>query len=112
MAQTTEILSFFAFVCYGWLLFRARSFTQILDFTRLLVTDFGNIDYGASLPRLSAILGLCLLIPMEAIQYWKDDAHYYQRFPVPLRGLFIAALIVVIIIGMSNEPAQFIYFQF
>lgn len=112
MAQTTAILSFFAFVCYGWLLFRAHSFTQIIDFTRLLVTDFGNIDYGASLPRLSAILGLSLLIPMEIIQYWKDDAHYYQRFPVPLRGLFIAALIVVIIIGMSNEPAQFIYFQF
>jgi hypothetical protein len=49
---------------------------------------------------------------MEIIQFWKNDALYYQRFPVPLRGLFIAALIVVIIIGMSNEPAQFIYFQF
>ena len=112
MLQLTAILSFFAFVCYGWLLFRARSFTQIVDFTRLLITDFGNLDYGASVPRLSAILGLGLLIPMEIIQYWKDDAHYYQRFPVPLRGFFIAALIVVIMIGMSNEPAQFIYFQF
>jgi len=110
--QATAILGFFAFVCYGWLLFRARSFTQIIDFTRLLVTDFGDLDYGASLPRLSAILGLSLLIPMEIIQFWKNDALYYQRFPVPLRGLFIAALIVVIIIGMSNEPAQFIYFQF
>jgi alginate O-acetyltransferase complex protein AlgI len=112
MLQLTAILSFFAFVCYGWLLFRARSFTQIVNFTRLLITDFGNLDYGASVPKLSAILGLGLLIPMEIIQYWKDDAHYYQRFPVPLRGFFIAALIVVIMIGMSNEPAQFIYFQF
>ena len=112
LLQTARILGFFAFVCYGWLLFRARSFAQIVEFTRLLVTDFGNIDYGASVPRLSAILGLSLLIPMEIIQYCKDDAYYYLRFPMPLRGLFIAALIVVIMIGMSNEPAQFIYFQF
>ena len=112
ITQTISIAGFFAFVCYGWLLFRSHSLTQIVDFTRLLFVDFGNIDYGAGLPRMSALLGLALLIPMEIIQYWKADAHYYQRFPVPLRGCFIAALIVVIMIGTSNEPAQFIYFQF
>jgi hypothetical protein len=73
---TARIHGFFAFVCYGRLLFRARSFAQIVEFTRLLVTDFGNFDYGASVPRLSAILGLSLLIPMEIIQYCKDDAYY------------------------------------
>jgi len=112
VTQAISIVGFFALICYGWLLFRAHSLTQIVDFTRLLFVDFGNIDYGAGLPRMSALLGLALLIPMEIIQYWKADAHYYQRFPVPLRGCFIAALIVVIMIGTSNEPAQFIYFQF
>jgi alginate O-acetyltransferase complex protein AlgI len=110
--RPVQIIGFFALVCYGWLLFRAHSFAQIFDFSRILVTDFGNLDYAAGFPRLSAIIGLALLIPMEVWQYCTDEPTYYQRMPLPLRGFFIAALIVAIMIGMSNEPAQFIYFQF
>jgi alginate O-acetyltransferase complex protein AlgI len=103
---------FLVVVCYGWLLFRARSFTQIIDFTTLLVTDFGNLDYGGRVPRLSASFGMMLLFGMELIQYWKADPCFYKRFPVPLTGLMIAAMIAITMMGMSNEPAQFIYFQF
>jgi len=103
---------FFVVICYGWLLFRAHSLAQIVKFTSLLVTDFGNFNYGAGTPRLSALLGMTLLLAMEVTQYWKADTHFYQRFPVAFRGLLIAAMIVVTLIGMSNEPAQFIYFQF
>src|SRR5579872_1067517 len=42
---------FLIIVCYGWLLFRAHSFAQIVDYTRLLVTDFGNLDFGVRGPR-------------------------------------------------------------
>src|SRR5262249_42492618 len=37
--------AFLVVVCYGWLLFRAHSFAQIMDFSSLLLTDFGNLDY-------------------------------------------------------------------
>jgi alginate O-acetyltransferase complex protein AlgI len=103
---------FFVVICYGWLLFRAHSLAQIVKFSSLLVTDFGNLSYGAGTPRLSALLGMSLLSAMEVAQYWKADSHFYQRFPVAFRGLLIAAMIAVTLIGMSNEPAQFIYFQF
>jgi alginate O-acetyltransferase complex protein AlgI len=103
---------FFGVICYGWLLFRAHSLAQIVKFTSLLVTDFGNFSYGAGTPRLSALLGTCLLLAMEVTQYLKADTHFYKRFPVPFRGLLIATMIVITFIGMSNEPAQFIYFQF
>jgi hypothetical protein len=103
---------FFGVICYGWLLFRAHSLAQIVKFTSLLVTDLGNLSYGAGTPRLSALLGMSLLLVMEVIQNFKADTHFYQRFPVPFRGLLIASMIVVTLIGMSNEPAQFIYFQF
>jgi alginate O-acetyltransferase complex protein AlgI len=103
---------FLAVVCYGWLLFRARSFTQIIDFTSLLVTDFGDLDYGARAPRLSAIFGMALLFAVELIQYWKTDPCFYKRLPVSIRGFLIAAMIAITLMGMSNEPAQFIYFQF
>ncbi|WP_426424838.1 MBOAT family O-acyltransferase [Bradyrhizobium genosp. A] len=99
-------------VCYGWLLFRAHSFAQIVDFTTLLFTDFGNLDYGARAPRLSALCGVALLLAVELAQYWKADPCFYRRLPVPVRGFLIAAMIAITFMGMSNEPAQFIYFQF
>jgi alginate O-acetyltransferase complex protein AlgI len=103
---------FFLFICYGWLIFRAHSLAQIIDFTSLLVYDFGDLDYGAGIPRLSSLMGSCLLFLMEVAQYCRGDVRYYRRFPTPLRGFHIAALIAITIMGMSNEPAQFIYFQF
>jgi D-alanyl-lipoteichoic acid acyltransferase DltB (MBOAT superfamily) len=104
--------SFLIVVCYGWLLFRAHSLAQIIDFSTLLFTDFGNLDYGGGAPRFSALLGMSLLFMMEFIQYLIGDACYYRRFPVPAMSLLIAAMIAITIMGMSNEPAQFIYFQF
>ena len=38
------IAAFFVVTCYGWLLFRAHSLAQIVEFSRLLVMDFGNLD--------------------------------------------------------------------
>lgn len=103
---------FFVVICYGWLLFRAHSLAQIVDFSSLLVTDFGNLDYGGGSPRLSSLLGMSLLFAMEVAQYWKADPCYYRRLYVPVRGFLIAAMIAITMMGMSNEPAQFIYFQF
>ena len=112
LARPLLIGSFFVFICYGWLLFRAQSLAQVLHFSTLLVTDFGNLNYGAGLPRFSSILGISLLLIMEIIQYWTRNVHYYKRFVLPARGLLIASLLTVILLGMSNEPARFIYFQF
>jgi alginate O-acetyltransferase complex protein AlgI len=103
---------FFAITCYGWLLFRAHSLAQIEKFSSLLLTDFGDLNYGAGSPRLSALLGIGLLLPLEVMQHWKADPYFYRQLPTPFRGLLIAAMIVITLIGMSNEPAQFIYFQF
>jgi D-alanyl-lipoteichoic acid acyltransferase DltB (MBOAT superfamily) len=104
--------TFLVVVCYGWLLFRAHSFDQIAHFTWLLIADFGNLDYGARLPRLSAIFGVPLLMAMEFAQYRTSDPCYYKRMPEPAKGFLIATMIVLTIMGTSNEPAQFIYFQF
>jgi alginate O-acetyltransferase complex protein AlgI len=104
--------AFFVVICYGWLLFRAHSLAQIMGFSSLLVADFGNLDYGGGTPRLSSLLGMSLLLIMEIAQYWTGDPCYYRRIPVPIRGFLIAAMIAITMMGMSNEPAQFIYFQF
>jgi len=105
-------VAFFVVMCYGWLLFRAHSLMQIIDFSYVLIFDFGNLDYGFGAPRLSSLFGMILLLVMEIAQYWTADVHYYRRLPVPLRGFLIASMIAITMMGMSNEPAQFIYFQF
>ncbi len=112
IARLALIVIFFIVVCYGWLLFRAQSLAQIVHFSSLLIFDFGDPNYGAGIPRLSSILGLSLLLVMEIAQYWTNDARYYRSLILPARGFLIAVMLAIITIGMSNEPAQFIYFQF
>jgi D-alanyl-lipoteichoic acid acyltransferase DltB (MBOAT superfamily) len=112
VSHIASICVFFVFVCYGWLLFRAQSLAQIGHFSSLLISDFGNIDYGAGAPRLSSIFGVALLLLMEVAQYWTKDSCYYRKVVRPLRGFIIASMIAITLMGMSNDPAQFIYFQF
>ncbi len=103
---------FFVFTCYGWLLFRARSFEQIASMTKILFTDFGNFDFAGGVPRLGALFGISILAVFELLQYYYRDSQYYKRLAFPLRGLAMALMLTVIFLGTSNEPAQFIYFQF
>ncbi|MFO1239446.1 MAG: MBOAT family O-acyltransferase [Sphingomonadaceae bacterium] len=112
--STVKIVSFGFVTLYGWLLFRARSFHQVSEFTRIIFTDLGNFTIGPRVPALSALLGILLLGGFEIAQYnaGNGSPRYYQRWPAPAIGLFIAAMMFLIFMGMSNEPAQFIYFQF
>ena len=103
---------FFLFTLYGWLLFRATSIDQVFHFTHLIVAGFGDLDYGAAIPRLSAIIGIPLLLSMEIAEYNLDDRYWYRRLPLPVFGMLSALLLFVTLMGTSNEPAQFIYFQF
>ncbi len=103
---------FFIFTCYGWLLFRANSFEQIASFTQILFTDIGNFSISISKPTLAGVFGLPLLFIYELIEYNNQSATFYLKIPAIVRGIFYALLTTIMIMGMSNEPEQFIYFQF
>ena len=85
---------------------------QIIAFTRTLATGFSDLSVGMKKPTLAALLGLPMLIGYELAQYRAGTATFYRRLPAPLRGALIATLIFITLLGTSNEPAQFIYFQF
>jgi alginate O-acetyltransferase complex protein AlgI len=104
--------AFLLVICYGWLLFRAHSLAQITHFSWLLIRDFGDLNYGGGAPRFSSMFGIVLLVAMEITEYWSQDRHYYRRLAIPVRGFLIASMLAITLMGMSNEPAQFIYFQF
>jgi alginate O-acetyltransferase complex protein AlgI len=108
-----SIAFFFLFVCYGWLLFRANSFTQIAAFTKTLC-GFGPHDLPSILPRpvLPALIGVPLLFALQALEYRDGRPDMLRHWPRPLQGTVYAAMLLILTLGMSNAPVQFIYFQF
>jgi alginate O-acetyltransferase complex protein AlgI len=103
---------FFVFCCYGWLLFRAHSFDQIRTFSGLL---FGLSAGGPSViskPTAAASLGILLLSLLQFCDYQAGSLESFKRWwPAP-QGMLYATLIFILIMGTSNAPVQFIYFQF
>jgi alginate O-acetyltransferase complex protein AlgI len=112
LTSTAAIAIFFGLTCYGWLLFRANSLEQIVTFTKILLTDFGNFSLSMPKPTLSGLLGLIVLILYEFAEYQAKNVRFYSHYPAILRGAFYGVLTLLILIGTSNVQAQFIYFQF
>lgn len=103
---------FFQLVCYGWLLFRARSFEQIGAFTIELVTLSQPLAATVARPSLATLLGICLLCFNDLAAYRSGRATFYRDWAVPLRAGLYAALVFLTIMGMANARSAFIYFQF
>lgn len=106
------ILFFFTLTCYGWLLFRATSLTQVIDFTKILLLDFGNFSLSMPKPPLAALLGIPILIGYEVMEYTSAQVNFRLGFPRPVRAALYATFIFILLMGTSNAPAQFIYSQF
>jgi alginate O-acetyltransferase complex protein AlgI len=103
---------FFQFVCYGWLLFRAKSFDQIQAFTIELVTLSQPLAATVARPPLATLLGVALLALYDLAAYRSGRATFYRALPLPLRAGFYAALVFLTLMGMANARSAFIYFQF
>ena len=103
---------FFLFCCYGWMLFRAHSFDQIRTFTELLFGFGANAPSVISKPTTSALLGIVVLIVLQICDYRAGILESFTRWRPALQGLLYATLIFILVMGTSNAPVQFIYFQF
>ncbi len=112
LINAIKIACFFTVTCYGWLLFRAESLEQIIDLTSVLIFDFGNMDFGALRPRAAVLLGLPILLFIELIEYNSASKKFYEKLPIPAWTAVYALMIFGLFLGMSNESAQFIYFNF
>jgi len=106
------IILFFSITCYGWLLFRSVSLEQIISFTRIILFEWDDLSSNIKRPPLAAILGLPILVLYEFYEYISKDVRFYKLFYVPVSAGLIALIIMLIAMGLSNEPSQFIYFQF
>ena len=110
MPYALKSLVFFQFVCFGWLLFRSDSVSQVGNMLRSIVFNF-SVD--AAIINLAGKLAL-FAVPLLAVQI------YQKRFGIaPWDGwraesqalAVMAAVIVVALMGAPTRTA-FIYFQF
>jgi D-alanyl-lipoteichoic acid acyltransferase DltB (MBOAT superfamily) len=107
-----RIAVFFVFCCYGWLLFRAHSFDQVKAFSLLLIGLGWDVVPVISKPTTSALLGIVVLSMLQLCDYRSGSLESFRRWRPPVQGFLYAILLFILIMGTSNAPVQFIYFQF
>lgn len=108
-----KIIFFMVFVCYGWLLFRANSLDQIVLFSQSLL-GLGTAGVPSILPRpaIGSLLGLVLLTALQFAEHMDGRMEVVRYWPKPLQAAVLAMVFIVLVMGTSNVPVQFIYFQF
>jgi alginate O-acetyltransferase complex protein AlgI len=100
------------FICYGWLLFRARTLAQIVTMTQELSGGMWRITSAAhdALGAL-AFYGLPLMA-LQGYEAWKNDLLAVTRLPILPRYALYAGLFYLVLLFGQYGGAQFIYFQF
>ena len=98
------------FVLYGWLLFRAGSFAQIVAMTRALM------DLSAPVWAGSYLLNLVVFAaPLALVEIWQEKSRNPLAplsLPGPARAGLQGMLLVAIVIFWEQKDVPFIYFQF
>lgn len=113
LVRLIKIAFFFQVICFGWLLFRAESFDQIVDLTGRL-TGFIETANGITvqMPAFAAMLGIVLLFCWDALTEMTGDDHFYRRLAMPFRAMLYASMVYFLAFGSSTQSAAFIYFAF
>ncbi|MEM6742401.1 MAG: MBOAT family O-acyltransferase [Pseudomonadota bacterium] len=104
------IAVFFQVVCYGWLLFRATSFAQIVDFTWRLAAGPSGLTVPE--PPFAALLGLGFLFVWDVLTERSGDVRFYARWPLVVRAGLYAGMVYLLAFGATTAASAFIYFQF
>jgi len=98
------------FVFYGWLLFRAQSFEQIVNMTRALA-DWSAPDWiGSFLINLTVFI--LPLVIVEAWQFRSRNLLVALSLPGWAKALLQAILLLAVILYWERTALPFIYFQF
>ncbi|MCB0339348.1 MAG: MBOAT family protein, partial [Bdellovibrionales bacterium] len=105
------VVIFFQFICIGWLLFRAESISQALEFIQLIVNEPRLSNHTVSLTLTFLQFSWPLLI-VQGLQAKLSDYSIIEKSPVIVR-IFVYLLMMFLMIfwGVDNGQ-EFIYFQF
>ena len=108
-------ISFFHLTMFGWLLFRANSFTLIFQNIKAFFT-FGGMQTIIDKPGLPLFVSLLMLLIYELIVEFKlhDKVRFAKSSFVSdlFIGGFVGIILFLTMVGNLKPPAPFIYFQF
>jgi alginate O-acetyltransferase complex protein AlgI len=108
--HVVRIAFMFILTCYGWLLFRATSLTQVGSLTASLMQPFEHLPW-ADLKTIGwAILPLAVV---QLLQYRTGNLQFMRQpwLPKELAAVVYAAMLYSIIF-LGSAPQAFVYFQF
>ncbi len=102
----------FHVTCYGWLIFRAESVSQVFDLTRRVAVDLlpTLLTLPAVLAAIVPIVGPLMVV--HAYQARRDSESAPLQLVPPVRYALYAGVFYLVLLFGSFEGAQFIYFQF
>jgi alginate O-acetyltransferase complex protein AlgI len=111
--RPVRIAFYFQITALSLLIFRANSVHQIGDFLHLLLWNGSEPDrLDISTPPLSALIGIPLFLVFDFLAFHHSSDLFYRKWPAAARGALVAILFILVLMGWSNAPAEFIYFQF
>jgi D-alanyl-lipoteichoic acid acyltransferase DltB (MBOAT superfamily) len=107
--RLVRIAATFHLICFGWLLFRAQSLTQVGGMLRAIIERPAVPAVSYMLPVAVLVLPLLLY---QAVQYVSKDLDVIERTPWYVRSVFYTACFYAFVLGGEFGGSQFIYFQF
>ena len=127
--KTFRVLFIFHIVLFGWIFFRASTFSDAIFIVTHLFTGVGNIlsrireigftpgifNYGFDLPVSEMFIGMCAIIILgihHFLQRKQSVRVWLKTKPIWLRWSVYYFLLICILIFGYLEPSEFIYFQF
>jgi D-alanyl-lipoteichoic acid acyltransferase DltB (MBOAT superfamily) len=112
LVKMASILSFFVLTCFGWIIFRSNSLSQVKDIFATVLFGFGNFKLNAPLPTPAALMGFPVFMFIEFMGFFSHGKRLDEVLPVPIWTAAYAAMIFVLIMGLSYVSSEFIYFVF
>ena len=108
-----QVFLTFHLVCFGWLIFRVHSLSQLWDMTYCLFFNFHVIPgIGLKIILLKIIGFAGILVMVQLIEWKKDDTLAVLKWFWPVQIFFyVLIFILTAMFGQFKERA-FIYFQF
>ncbi len=105
-----KMLVMFQFTCFGWLLFRAHSLSQIASMTGALSHPLDTFNWE---PIAALVPFIAPLIVVQIFQYVSRNHYFLLTRSVPLQ-LRTACYTVLgyLVLFRAAAPQAFIYFQF
>jgi len=94
------------------LIFRANSVHQVGEFLKKIFTNFGGLTLHVVPPSPVTVVGIPLFLVLDYLAYRKGRERFFDEWRPPVRGTLYASLFALLLMGWTNTPAQFIYFNF